>query len=97
MQVLGDDAAEGRSGDAGHDPRRAHIGLVAAALARRDHVGDVVCVSGTMPPPPIPCSVRPAINSAMSGAAADTTEPARNRPIASSIMARRPWMSESLP
>jgi hypothetical protein len=49
-----------------------------------------VCVSGTIPPPPIPCSVRPAISMAIFGAAADTTEPARNKPIATSIMARRP-------
>ena len=57
----------------------------------------VVCTIGTMPPPPIPCSVRPAISIAMSGATADTAEPAMNSPIAASIMARRPWMSESFP
>ena len=40
MQVLGNGAAKGRPGEAGHDPRRAHVGLVAAPLARRDHIGD---------------------------------------------------------
>ncbi len=57
----------------------------------------VVCTSGTMPPPPMPCSVRPAISIAMLGAAAEAAEPAMNKPMAASIMARRPWMSLSLP
>ena len=57
----------------------------------------VVWVSGTMPPPPMPCSVRPAISQPMVGAAADTADPAMNRPIATSIVVRRPWMSESFP
>ena len=50
----------------------------------------VVCVSGTMPPPPMPCSVRPMISQAMVGATAETAEPAMNRPIPTSILARRP-------
>jgi hypothetical protein len=45
----------------------------------------------------MPCRVRPAISRPIVGAAADITEPAMNRPIATSIMARRPWISESLP
>src|SRR5262249_42551421 len=40
MQVLGNGAAKDRSCDTGHDPRSAHVSLVSAALARRDHVGD---------------------------------------------------------
>jgi hypothetical protein len=57
----------------------------------------VVCTIGTMPPPPMPCSVRPTISITMLLDTAQSAEPAMNSPMAASIMARRPWMSESLP
>ena len=40
VQVLRNDAAERRPRNPGDDPGRAHIGLVAAALTRGNHVGD---------------------------------------------------------
>ncbi len=40
VQMLGEHAAQHRSADAGRDPHAAEIGLVLAALARADHVGD---------------------------------------------------------
>jgi hypothetical protein len=39
-QVVRDQPAQHRPRDAGEDPRRAHVGLVLAALARRDDVRD---------------------------------------------------------
>ena len=57
----------------------------------------MVWTSGRMPPPPTPCSARPAISTPILGASAHTTEPAMKITIAISIMMRRPWMSDSLP
>ena len=34
----------------------------------------VICTSGVIPPPPIPCKVRPAISTAMLGASAEAAE-----------------------
>ena len=90
-------AAEHRAGDAGGHPHHAHVGLVAAALARRDHVGDHRLAERQ----------DAAAADALQAAAEDEqghvgrgragAEPAMNRPMAARIMARRPQMSESLP
>ena len=57
----------------------------------------MVCASAISPPPPEPCTARPAISTLIDGASAQISEPATKMPMAISIMARRPWMSDSLP
>ena len=57
----------------------------------------MVCAIGSMPPPPMPCTARAMTSASIVGASAQATEPARKMPMPSSMMVRRPWMSESLP
>ena len=57
----------------------------------------MVWAIGRMPPPPMPCSARAAISAGMLGASAQATEPTMKMTMATSIIRRRPWMSESLP
>jgi hypothetical protein len=57
----------------------------------------MVCASAISPPPPSPCSARAKISAVMLGASAQAAEPATKMPMAISIMARRPWMSDNLP
>jgi len=50
----------------------------------------MVCAIGRMPPPPMPCSARAAINVAMFGASAHAAEPARKISTDTSMVQRRP-------
>src|SRR5436190_572071 len=49
----------------------------------------VVCTIGTMPPPPMPCSVRPTISIAMVGAIAEIAPDGRKRARHDGLVHRR--------
>ncbi len=57
----------------------------------------MVWAIGRMPPPPMPCRARAAINAPMVGASAQATDPMMKMPTATSRTARRPWMSDNFP